>query len=296
MVILEHIISEFALFWVDTSAAIRIIVFFLLWLGIWLPLAIPCVIALNWRPPQPLNPNQKIVLLASLYLIAPGILWNLAQLEDSSLANWGLLWQPKLLISLGWGLSIGLAGLILLFGLQRLFNWIVWPSSDRTNASDPNGSSDRKIPSFQTVLIPTFLLAVWIGGTEELIFRGFLFNQLQQNNSIWLAASLSSAIFAGLHLVWGWRDALPQLPGLWLMGMVLVLALWGDGGQLGLAWGLHSGWVWAIAVVDSVPLITYTKHSPDWLVGFGEKPLAGVMGLSLLLVTGVVVWQLSPLL
>ena len=293
---LVDVVRALTTFWLDASGLLRMIVFFLVWLGIWLPVLVPCAIALNWRPFQPLTATQKIVLLASLYLLAPGILWSLAQIEGGSLATWGLVWQPKLFISLVWGISIGLLGLVLLFGLQWLFKWTVWPSLDRDAIADSRNDPNPATGSLQSVLLPTFLLGVWIGGTEELIFRGFLFNQLQQDYAIWIAATLSSAIFASLHLVWGWRDTLPQLPGLWLMGMVLVLALWADGGNLGLAWGLHAGWVWAIAVLDSVPLIADTRNAPGWLVGLGGKPLAGVMGLALLLVTGALVWQLSPFL
>jgi hypothetical protein len=65
---------------------------------------------------------------------------------------------------------------------------------------------------------------------------------------------------------------MPQLPGLWLMGMVLVLARYVDGGSLGLAWGLHAGWVWAIASLDSAQLITYTGTGSEWVTGKNRKP------------------------
>jgi hypothetical protein len=74
------------------------------------------------------------------------------------------------------------------------------------------------------------------------------------------------------------------------MGMVLVLARFIDGGSLGLAWGLHTGWVWAIASLDTARLITYTGISSEWVTGKNGKPLAGVAGVLCLLATGLILW------
>jgi hypothetical protein len=134
------------------------------------------------------------------------------------------------------------------------------------------------------------LLAVWISGTEELVFRGFLLTQLRQDYSVGAAALISSLIFALLHLIWERRETIPQLPGLWLMGMILVLARFVDGGSLGLAWGIHSGWVWAIASLDTAQLITYTGISSEWVTGKNGKPLAGAAGVLCLVATGVILW------
>ena len=98
-------------------------------------------------------------------------------------------------------------------------------------------------------------------------------------------------IFAVLHLVWEQTETLPQLPGLWLMGMVLVLARLADGHNLGIAWGLHAGWVWAIATIDTAGLITYTDKVSAWVTGINKKPLAGLTGIMCVSATGgVLLW------
>jgi hypothetical protein len=138
------------------------------------------------------------------------------------------------------------------------------------------------------------LLGLWISVTEELVFRGFLLNELSQDYSVWVAAAISSIIFAFLHLIWEQQDTLPQLPGLWLMGMVLVLARWVDDGSLGLAWGLHAGWIWGLTCLDSSQLISYTGKGPTWMTGLGQKPLAGGAGLICLVITGILLqWFLA---
>lgn len=258
-------------------ALVQVTAFFSAWIGCWLPLAIGCGIAINWRPPQPLTIEQKLPLLASLYLIVPLILSGSNWILGTSFSDYGLVWNLSLLSSIGIGFGLGVASLLILFSVQTALGWVSW-HQDKQNVL--------------SVLLPTFLLAFWISGTEELVFRGFVQTQLQQNYKLVVAAAISSLIFALLHLVWEQRETLPQIPGLWLMGMVLVLARWIDHSSLGLAWGLHTGWVWAIASLDSLQIIQYTGTIPEWVTGKNGKPLAGAVGIFCLLATGVMIWMI----
>jgi hypothetical protein len=71
---------------------------------------------------------------------------------------------------------------------------------------------------------------------------------------------------------------------------VLLLARWAGGGSLGLAWGLHAGWVFAIAAIDALALLGPGQSGPVWLVGLVDQPLTGLLPLGLLLLTGAGVW------
>lgn len=250
------------------------IAFFLAWAGCWLPLAIGCAIAIDWRPPHPLKTEQKLPLLVSLYLIAPLVLWQASRVVEASFSDYGLTWNLRLLSSLTIGFGLGVFSLVVLFAIQTALGWVTWQMQDGQRLA--------------TVLLPTLFLVICISGIEELVFRGFVLTQLQQDFAPVIAAAISSAIFALLHLVWEQRETMPQLPGLWLMGMVLVLARWVDGGSLGLAWGLHTGWVWAIASLDTLQMINYTGTCSEWVTGKYGKPLAGVAGILFLLVTGAI--------
>lgn len=261
------------------SSLIKVVGFFVAWTVCWLPIAVVCAIAIKWQPFKPLEPNQKLPLLASLYLIAPLVLWRANGVINKSFADYGLRWNFEILLSLGLGFSFAVLSLVILFGIQTALGWLTWQQIE--------------IRQLLAILLPILLLAIWISGIEELIFRGFLLTQLRQDYSIVVAAILSSLIFALLHLIWEQKETIPQLPGLWVMGMVLVLARFVDHGSLGLAWGLHSGWVWAIASLDTAGLITYTGISPEWVTGKYSKPLAGLMGIVCLLATGVILFELS---
>lgn len=260
------------------SSLLQVIAFFLAWAGLWLPIAVLCAKALDWRPPQPLAPEQKLPLLASLYLIAPFVLWGATWLTGTSFSDYGLVWNLWTLRSLGIGFSLGVLGLMVLFAVQTALGWVTWQPPDKRQLA--------------TILLPTLLIALWISITEEAVFRGFLLTELRQDYSVGTAA-ISSLIFALLHLVWEQKETIPQLPGLWLMGMILVLARYIDDGSLSLAWGLHSGWVWMIACLDTAQLITYTGIGSEWLTGKNGKPLAGTAGILFLLATGGILWLLK---
>ena len=265
---------------VASTALWKVAAFFIAWAVLWLPVAIPIATLLKWRPPQPLAAQQKLPLLAALYLIAPLILWGASWVDGVSFSDYGLDWKLNVLVSLGRGSGLGILSLIIVFMGQWILGWVKWHSENWQRLGQ--------------VLLPVLLLGLWIGGTEELVFRGFLLNELQQDYSVWVAAAISSVIFALLHLIWDRQDTLPQLPGLWLMGMVLVLARWVDGGSLGLAWGLHAGWICGLTCLDSAELISYTGKGPTWMTGFGEQPLAGVVGLLCLLGVGALLLLLVP--
>ncbi|WP_445629790.1 lysostaphin resistance A-like protein [Nostoc sp. DSM 114167] len=250
--------------------------FFVCWIVCWLPVATVSAILLNWQPPKPLQPEQKMPLLVSLYLLAPPILWGVVWLTNKSFSDYGFVVNFSTLGFLAIGFSLGVLSLTIVFSGQFGLGWCSFEKSN--------------FKLVLPILLPIFLIALLVAGIEELIFRGFLFTELAQDYPAWVAAAISSLIFALLHLVWEQRETVPQLPGLWLMGMVLVLARFASSGNLGLAWGLHAGWVWAIATIDTAELITYTGIVSDWFTGKNKKPLAGLAGIICVLGTGVIIW------
>lgn len=259
-----------------SSALGRAIAFFWAWLILWLPIAVPLARFLQWQPGQPLASNQKIGLLASLYLLAPAIAWGAIVIEGSSFAECGFVWEPQLFISLVLGLGFGVGGLAVVFAIESAAGWIQWQR--------------QNLGKIGELVLPILALGLWIGGTEELVFRGFLLNELNRDYSLWIAALISSIIFALLHLVWEQKETLPQLPGLAIMGFVLVLARLADGGNLGLAWGLHAGWIWGLTCLESASTIAPTGKGPVWVTGWSEKPLAGAAGLLYLLAMAAILW------
>ncbi|WP_416336900.1 type II CAAX prenyl endopeptidase Rce1 family protein [Crocosphaera sp. UHCC 0190] len=255
----------------------KIALFLLAWVIFWLPIALPLGKKLHWQPFQPLSVAQKLPLLVPLYLIVPLLAWFTVILERTTLSDYGLSWQPHLWVSLGLGIVMGVGGLGIIFGLESRLGWLKWHPENRMNLGK--------------VALPILGLGLWVGITEEFVFRGIFQTILEQDYEKWVAAIIASSIFALVHLLWERKETVPQLPGLWIMGMVLVLARIVDGGSLGLAWGLHAGWVWGLASLDTAQMISYQDKSIEWMIGINKQPLAGVMGILCLLGTGLILWQ-----
>ena len=252
---------------------LKILVFFVAWIFLWLPIAIPLSDKINYQFPTVPTIRQKLILIASLYPFALIIIQIILRWENLSWLSIGWQWQWQELFFLVWGVILALVSLAITFGLEFACGLISW-----------QWQNSHRLLSF---ILPIFCLSVGISFVEELIFRGFLINELTQDFPYLLSAIASSGIFALLHIVWERQTTIPQLPGLWLMGMVLVEAQIIAGGNIGLAWGLHTGWILGLSCLDSAELISYNTPEDSLLTGINRQPLAGIFGiLCLLLVSG----------
>lgn len=259
-----------------STSLLKVVVFFGVWAIVWLPVAFSVAYLISWQPSQPLTTRQKLILLASLYILVPVILWWKITTEGLSFAELGLIWQLDILKSLGLGLFLSLAGLGITFSLESFLGLITW-----------RWQNSKLLIS---LIVPILFLGLGISLVEELVFRGYVFSTLRIEYSDLLTATISSIIFALLHLIWERKATIPQIPGLWLMGMVLVQARLLDHNSLGLAWGLHTGWIWGLSCLDSAQLITYTAKEKSWITGIYHQPLAGVAGIFCLMITGFTLW------
>lgn len=256
----------------------NILGFFGVWTIIWLPIALLLSQRINWQPQEVLTPKQKLILLASLYILAPGIIAWKVNTESLTWIDLGLSFNSSNLLFILLGLGVSIFSLVIIFSLESLGNLVTW-----------HWQNLREIP---TLCWPILGLSLLISLVEEVIFRGYIFITLLADNSFWLAAIASSMIFAGLHLIWERKQTLPQLPGLWLMGMVLVAARILTNDTLYLAIGLHGGWIWGLTCIDSANLLTY-KYPNHWFTGLNQQPLAGMAGILCLTLTGLGIWIFS---
>ena len=261
----------------DTSW-IKLLTFFGLWAAIWLPIAGGIIKFIDWQPGQPLIPQHKLILLASLYILIPGIIAWKMRVESLSFTNLGLSPAGDILPSILLGLAISLTSVIIVFSLESAFSLVNWRW--------------QNFKALWSLSLPILVLSLSISFIEELIFRGYVFSTLLIDRSYWLAAIISSAIFALLHLIWERKQTLPQIPGLWLMGMILIAAKTVNADSIYLAIGLHAGWIWSLTCVDSAQLISYSDRD-RWITGVNQQPLAGFAGLFCLAITGLSLWAIA---
>nr|OEJ79705.1 hypothetical protein A5482_09405 [Cyanobacterium sp. IPPAS B-1200] len=255
---------------INGNGIIKVILFLIIWGVVWLPIAFPLTRLINWHPATPISNSQKLTLIASLYLIAPLLAWGVMGID---------LHQISLTFSLSnfncilWGYVIGIVTIIFTNLMTFAFGWAVW----------------KKPSQFLMSVVKTLplllLVSLLIASVEELIFRGVFKDFLSQDYNIWLTAIISSAIFAVLHLIWERKNTIPQLPGLFLMGMVLFYSVYLLNGNLSMAMGIHGGWVVTLATLDTLDLYEYNTDANPWLWGCKERPLGSVAGIFILLLT-----------
>ncbi len=255
----------------------KVFTFLGVWAAVWLPIALLVLRFIDWQPREPLIPKQKLILLASLYIIVPGIVKWKINIESLSWVELGLYPISHILWYLLWGLILSLGSLIIVFSVESIFNLVNWQW--------------QNLKQIIPLTIPIFCLSLLISLIEELVFRGYVLSTLLVDNSLLIAALASSLIFAFLHLIWERSQTMPQIPGLWIMGIVLVAARIVGDQSLYLAVGLHTGWIWGLTCIDSAELVTY-KHQSHWFTGINQQPLAGVAGILCLVLTSLTIFGL----
>ena len=137
------------------------------------------------------------------------------------------------------------------------------------------------------ILLNSLLLIIGIGFAEELVFRGWLLEELKNQYGLKKALIFQALVFSIVHigLDMPFWQMISILFGLFLLGIVLsVIRIKDDNSLWGCA-GLHGGLV-GIWFLMNNGLIEISKEAPIWLVGPGNintNPLGGIYGITLLI-------------
>lgn len=244
-------------------APIRLSIFILVLLMLWLPLAAPIY---AWGRDPNLVSILTMVLLYGLFICLVRVWGDRVYNQPRILQSYGLVNTKRNAQEVLIGLGIGLIAVLSLFSLEGWFGWLVW----RQNSSLPK------------VILEGLASAITVGFAEELLFRGWLLDELQRDyrpNVVLWAVTL---MFAALHFIKPLPDMLrtaPQFPGLILLGLTLVWAKRGSKNRLGLSIGIHAGLIWGYYIINVGQLIKYSDQVPDWITGVNKNPLAGVVGI-----------------
>jgi len=165
------------------------------------------------------------------------------------------------------GLAIGSCFTLALFITQGLLGWLTWQSP--------------RLPILQ-LLLEGSATALGTALAEELFFRGWMLDELDRDYSPTIALITDAGLFASLHFIKPisvMLASLPQFPGLWLLGTVLVIAKRQHQNLLGISIGLHAGMVWAYYVINVGNIVKYSGRVSDWITGINGNPLSGLLGL-----------------
>jgi len=141
-----------------------------------------------------------------------------------------------------------------------------------------------------TISPDTFINAIFlilgVGFAEELIFRGWLLEELKKQFGLKKAILGQAFIFSIVHIGFDlpFLQMLSILSGLFLLGILLSLIRLKDKNSLWGCIGLHGGLV-GLWFITNNGLLEISKNSPKWLGGPGTintNPLGGIFGISLM--------------
>ncbi|MCL2930664.1 MAG: type II CAAX endopeptidase family protein [Trichodesmium sp. St16_bin4-tuft] len=259
----------------EFSAPTRIVIFLNILLLVWMPLAIPIYFLVE---DVNLQSIWTITLLYIEFIILVRLWGKKVYQQPHLLCDYGLIINRRNFQLFFQGLGIGLFCLFSLLILEMFLGWVVWVS--------PPGNLLKFI--FEGLLV-----SVGIGFAEELLFRGWLLDELERNYQSTIVLWVSSIVYAVLHFIKPieeiWRTLL-QFPGLVLLGLIFVWAKRSSGKKLnkftnkkeellGFPMGIHAGLVWGYYIVNVSGLVKYDDEVGDWLIGIDGNPLMGLMGL-----------------
>lgn len=245
-------------------APIRLGIFLLTLLLLWMPFAAP--IYLLGRSSNSVT-ILTMGLLFVMFLVLIRVWGEKIYRQPHLLKRYGLVRSRQNGLELVSGLGIGLFFTLSLFGLEGLLGWLVW--------QQPNDT-------FAGVILEGLAIALLIGFAEELVFRGWLLDELHRDYRPRISLWVDAIIFALGHFLKPLQvmiRSLPTFPALVLFGLTMVWAKLGSRGRLGLPIGLHAGLFWGYYIINVGQLVRYSGKVPDWITGVDGNPLIGVMGL-----------------
>ena len=214
---------------------VRLGIFAILLLLLWSPFAIPLYIFFGDRPNL-----VSISTMAILYIEFIGLLrfWSKKVYQNPRwLHYYGIEATRYNGIACLRGLSLGLILTLSLFAFELSLGFLEFISPSVTLIK---------------IIAEGLIIAVLVSFSEELLFRGWILNELDQNYSTKIALLINALLFAALHYIKPLSEmirTLPQFPALFILGAILVQARRLERGKLGKSIGIHAGLIWGYYIV-----------------------------------------------
>ncbi|MBE9033774.1 CPBP family intramembrane glutamic endopeptidase [aff. Roholtiella sp. LEGE 12411] len=251
----------------QSPAPIRLGCFIAILLLLWLPFAAPIYLLVR---DSNLVSILTIVLLYANFILLLKLWSKYVYQQPQMLQHYGLEFTRQNGVDLLRGLAMGLINILILFGLQGFWGWLIW--------------QQPKVFLLK-VILEGLIVGLGFGFAEELLFRGWLLNELQKDYSLRVALWTDAVAFAALHFIKPLEaiiNTLPQFPALVVLGLTQVWGKRWRRGRLGLPIGLHGGLVWGYYIINVGELTKYSGKVPDWVTGVNNNPLQGLMGVLLM--------------
>jgi uncharacterized protein len=197
-------------------------------------------------------------------------------------ARYGLVFTRQNGLLLLKGIAIGAGFAFALFITQGLFGWLTWQSP--------------RLSIFQLALEGS-ATALGVGLAEGLFFRGWMLDELERDYAPNIALIADAGLYAALHFLKPIPvilASIPEFPGLFLLGTVVIIAKRQNSNLLGMSIGLHAGMVWAYYIVNVGNMVKYSGRVSDWITGINGNPISGLLGLIFLGILATLMLKLDP--
>jgi membrane protease YdiL (CAAX protease family) len=219
-------------------------------------------------------------------IILPAAVFWIWKSEGRSLWELGFRFGQRWTSRLAIGLVSGLAIPIFFLAVQLLASWI-----SLVNRVDP-------IKGIVSSLLLFLLRMILVVAIEELVFRGFFFQALNQKTGFWLAIVLSSLLWGLGHLTTMVNDGLSPvsiiigMTSFLMWGITLALCYLRAGKSLWLPYGLHLGANISFSLIG-LPFIVQ-PNAPQWWIGNPAwSPESGLIGVVVWLIFAVIMYWLT---
>lgn len=255
-------------------AYLRIIIFLLFLIINWLPFAISFYFV--FQEDQNL---MTISTMGTLFLefLTLTYLWGKLVYQNSNLfTQYGLIFTRKNALELINYLTLGLGLICVLFTLENILDFI--------NFQQPNLPLSR-------LILEGLLSGLGVAFAEELVFRGWLLNELEKDYSLNRSLITNSFFFALLHFLKPISEIIrtfPAFPGLFLLAINLIFVKRNNQNRLGGSIGFHGGLVWGYYIFNVGEIVQYNDNISPWITGVDKNPLAGLIGLTILTILTVI--------
>ncbi len=148
---------------------------------------------------------------------------------------------------------------------------------------------------YPDIFLNGIILMVGVGFAEELIFRGWLLEELNNQFGLKNAIIAQALVFSIVHISFDlpFLQMISILTGLFLLGILLALIRLKDSYSLWGCIGLHGGLV-GLWFLTNNGLLKISEDAPKWLVGPGTintNPLGGIFGISLVFILSFIIYK-----
>jgi uncharacterized protein len=243
---------------------VRIGAFLLGLVLLWLPIVIPAYLFLSDQ-----NSRNLLTLPALYFEFVLLVRWwgQRVYRQPNLLRHYGLEFSGRWGWELVGGWVASASSLLVVLAIEGALGWLNWKSpSANWLAIGLEGSA----------------IGLAFGCVEELLFRGWLLDELQRDYSPQAALWGNAIGFACLHFIRPPAEILrlaPQFPALVLLGLALVWAKRSSQNRLALPIGIHGGLVGTFYALNVGGLIQFSDRVPEWMTGIDRNPLAGAVGV-----------------